>query len=198
MREIELANIKYSGVSFQKERGCGVATLKVAVSKTDWTAKGSERSHGCCCPSPLCPVAALRRLHDARLPGQHLVQTKVGTPVSKAALIRAMKSLATSLGHPRADRITGHTLRTTGAQRMASAGISEEKIRMFGRWRSDEMLAYVRETLISVENLSTARTLHDRNCAASSSVGQTGSSLAAAAPPRNQPRKWPSLRAAQT
>ena len=34
-----------------------------------------------------------------------------------------------SLGHPTTDRVIGHTLRTTGTMRMASAGISEEKTR---------------------------------------------------------------------
>ena len=109
-----------------------------------------------------------------------------------------LKSLATSFGHPRTERATGHALRITAAQRKASAGISEEKIRRCGRWMSDEVLAYVRETLISVANLSNARTVHDHNYAASSSVGHSGSSLAAAAPPRTKLRKWPSLWAAQT
>ena len=46
-------------------------------------------------------------------------------------------------------RFTGHALRTTGAQRLAMAGVSEAKIRLFGRWASQAMLAYVRETLLA-------------------------------------------------
>eukprot|EP00971_Amphidinium_carterae_P137382 2722469-Amphidinium_carterae.1 len=42
--------------------GCGVATLLLPVSKIDQLALGAERTHGCSCPSPLCPVAAVRRL----------------------------------------------------------------------------------------------------------------------------------------
>jgi hypothetical protein len=45
-------------------------------------------------------------------------------------------------------RITGHSPRVTGAQRMALAGISEWRIQTFGRWGSSAVLSYIRETLI--------------------------------------------------
>eukprot|EP00971_Amphidinium_carterae_P332886 6467277-Amphidinium_carterae.1 len=39
--------------------GCGIVTLLLPVSKTDQLALGTERTHGCSCPSPLCPLAAV-------------------------------------------------------------------------------------------------------------------------------------------
>ena len=74
-------------------------------------------------------------------------------------MVEAMRAVAAALRQPPEDRITGHSLRTTGAQRMAAAGISEEKIRMFGRWAFNEMVGYAREALLAAANLGTAGTV---------------------------------------
>ena len=113
---------------------CGVASLLLPVSKADPQALGKLRSLRCSCPSPLCPVGAAKRLFlsaKARpaavgLP-DHLVPLIAdvdGAPVTKANIVKAFRALATAAGMPASTRITGHSCRVTGAQRMAAAGIS--------------------------------------------------------------------------
>ena len=52
--------------------------------------------------------------------------------------------------------VIGHSMRTTGAQRMAAAGVPDAKISMFGRWASRQMLNYARESLLVAESLELA------------------------------------------
>ena len=76
--------------------------------------------------------------------------------VTKALLVREIQALARA-GGARAGNYTGHTLRVTGAQQMALAGISEDKIRLFGRWASAAMLSYVRGSLLARSGLQVAK-----------------------------------------
>ena len=46
------------------------------------------------------------------------------------------------------DTIKGHSMRVTGAQRMARAALSENQIAVFGRWGSAAIRRYVREACI--------------------------------------------------
>jgi len=63
LREIELAAAKLQQVTLSDGNGtCGTGTIDLPVSKADIQALGKLRTHVCICPSPLCPVAALRRL----------------------------------------------------------------------------------------------------------------------------------------
>ena len=45
-------------------------------------------------------------------------------------------------------RITGHSGRVTGAQRLAAAGVDELRIQVFGRWASCSVRRYVREATL--------------------------------------------------
>ena len=45
-------------------------------------------------------------------------------------------------------RITGHSARVTGAQRMASSGLPLAVIQLFGRWGSNAVPGYVRDSLL--------------------------------------------------
>jgi len=76
----------------------------------------------------------------------------MGAPVSKVNIIKAFKDLALAAGMPSSVRITGHSCRVTGAQRMAAAGISEWRIQVFGRWGSDAVLKYIREAAIDANS----------------------------------------------
>ena len=177
LREIELANLEKGDLRFTKGPGCGVATLKVAASKTDGQAKGVSRHHGCACPSYWCPVRAAKALwastgDDAQSP---LVQTLQGQTPTKAMVCQEIKLWATHLG-AKDGTFTGHSLRTTGAQRLAAAGVSEEKIRLFGRWSSTAMLLYVRESLLADSGVAVAQIVEGRlgssACSWSTAVAQ--------------------------
>ena len=151
LREIELANVRLEDASFLAGEGCGVAVLKVPASKADAQARGASRQHGCACPSVLCPVKALRALVLAAQgegPEAALVKDRKGEQPTKAATCREIARWAKHVNAP-SGNYTGHSLRTTGAQRLALAGLSEKKIKFFGRWASDAMLRYVREKLLT-------------------------------------------------
>ncbi len=156
LREIELANLRLQDVSVAIGRGCGVAALKVSASKTDWKAKGLVRRHGCACPSVLCPVRAVRALLEAAPAGADgntpLVRGRKGGVARKAEVVKEIRKFAVHLGAPPGN-YSGHSLRVTGAQRLALSGVSEDKIRVFGRWASAAMLRYVRDKLLEHSGL---------------------------------------------
>ena len=47
------------------------------------------------------------------------------------------------------ERISGHTLRATGAQGMATLGVDTYSIQLLGRWGSSAVLRYVRAASVS-------------------------------------------------
>ena len=75
-------------------------------------------------------------------------------------MVSEVRAFAAFLGAQKGN-FTGHTLRVTGAQRMALAGVSEDKIRLFGRWTSSAMLRYVRETLLEKGATTVAKAVED-------------------------------------
>ena len=78
--------------------------------------------------------------------------TRDGTAVSKEALIEAMKEYCRLHGMQDVTRITGHSMRTSGAQRWAAAGIDLEITQLFGRWEcARQMMKYVREAALSIK-----------------------------------------------
>jgi hypothetical protein len=164
LREIELAAATIGQLTIEARNPegspnglCGRAVFNLPVSKSDYRALGKIRTHNCACPSPVCPVAAAQRLRAraialaARgrkaLPTAPLVPTPTGEHQTKAQVVAMYQSLVDKVGSSHL-RITGHSPRVTGAQRMALAGISEWRIQTFGRWGSSAVLAYIRETLI--------------------------------------------------
>ena len=63
-------------------------------------------------------------------------------------MVAAFKRIAVAARMPKGVRITGHSPRVTGAQRMARAGLSEWRIQVFGRWGSVAIRRYTRESVI--------------------------------------------------
>ena len=57
---------------------------------------------------------------------------------AKQVFKEALKDMAHTMGMASTERITGHTMRVTGAQDMLKAGFELEQIKqkMFGRWQS--------------------------------------------------------------
>ena len=106
------------------------------------------RAHACTCPAVICPVKAARALTQGLEAGERVLQDKDGRGLSKKDTIRLLKAFAASQDVD-PTRVTGHSLRTTGAQQLAEAGLSSEQIKLFGRWASSaNMLKYARDAHI--------------------------------------------------
>ena len=178
LREIELANIYQKDLEFRLGAGCGVASLLVSASKLDWQAKGVRRHHGCACPSKWCPVKEAKTLWTAARGDREtpLVVTKQGSTASKAGVCREIKDWAQHLGAKKGN-YTGHSLRTTGAQRLARAGVTEAQIRLFGRWASRAMLEYVRDALLAEDGVAVAKQVEERAKEQAGGKQLSGSSL---------------------
>ena len=88
--------------------------------------------------------------------------------MGKGSLARFFKGL--SVKATGSDRgISGHSARVEGAQAMAKAGISLPIIQLFGRWGSNAVMKYVRDTLLGIEGGDISRQLALRD------EGRTGS-----------------------
>ena len=139
------------------------------ASKADPQAMGVTRTHGCSCkvtPSPLCPVHCLwdQLLHLRHTfplrwnaDGPHwdlpLFPTVAGEVVEKEAMAHTIREAARLLGLPlsspdNAEQITGHSLRATGAQGLARAGLDLWAIQLLGRWGSEAVKTYVRQAAL--------------------------------------------------
>ena len=116
----------------------------------------------CICLAGSCPVAAIKGLCANKQPYQHVVLTDQGRPVPKEEMVEALKGYGRWSGMLDVSLITGHSMRVTGAQRLAKAGLAMDQIAMFGRWKSlGQMYTYLRETAIGVEIMKDALR---RNC----------------------------------
>ena len=172
-REVELSNARAMSVTLHK----GSPTVRPSVtwslpaSKADAKATGVSRTHACVCaegrPTPRCPVHALwdhliclRRCFPGRWHGgvpAHdlpLFPTSNGQPCDKERVTLTLVRAAGFLGMDEAsadgtERVTGHSLRTTGAQGLARAGVSLWAIQLVGRWGSDVVKSYVRDAHVT-------------------------------------------------
>ena len=166
-REIELATSRAALVTLGKDEE-GLPTIKwqLPASKTDQMAIGKAVTHGCACgPSATCGcpyhagAAQLKRLArmfphrfhsgvpDRDLP---LFPTTAGGTVDKEAMTQTIVTAASKLHVPLAApdgsaRISGHSLRVTGAQGLARLGVDTWAIQLLGRWGSSTVLAYIKE-----------------------------------------------------
>ena len=147
------------------------ASLQLPATKADLEARGVTRTHGRICVGrnfrAYCPVHAMwdqkilieglfatRRRQadpDFSLP---LFPSAVGGVVTKRAMTQTIKRAATLLGVPwsSADgtsRISGHSLRPSGAQGMAQLGVDTWAIELLGRWGGKCVRQYVREASVS-------------------------------------------------
>ncbi|CAK0856481.1 unnamed protein product, partial [Prorocentrum cordatum] len=156
MREIEGSTAKLGAASFAPgpHGCCGTATLDLPVSKSDQSALGKQRAHGCACPAA-CPVLHLRRAAaaaatagSARAEGARcdwpLFPTAGGAHPSKAGMVRACTRVVGAAGLEVVP--TGHSPRVSGAVRMAMSGVEIWEIQLFGRWGSSAILSYIRES----------------------------------------------------
>ena len=172
MREIEASNALAAHLELIEDAGGGFpkVVFELPASKTDQKAIGAVRSHGCSCLEgfdPLCPAHAawdrmllLRRRFGA---GRHgalprdlpLFPTLQGGKCSKEAMTLTIEHAALALRVPLSspdgsERVSGHSLRVTGAQGMAKLGLDLWAIQLLGRWGSSAVLGYVRMAHLDV------------------------------------------------
>ena len=170
LRELELATIRASHVEIVgdwRSRGV-VVRLTLPASKNDSSAFGVSRSHRCHClgrANPMCPahsvidqVLLLTRLlpdrfgrdgPDLDLP---LFPGSAGSAVEKRAMVATIIFAARHLGvvdlRDGSLRVSGHSLRATGAQGLISLGWRADAVQLQGRWMSEAVVRYTREAAL--------------------------------------------------
>ena len=167
MREQELSTTRASLVTLREGQGGSASTISwsLPASKNDSEAAGVTRSHGCCCSASrswLCPFHAVvdqLEMLKVRFPGQFrhgvpeadlpLFPTAEGGVVTKSGMTETIVAAADLLKVEKqtadgSERVSGHSLRVTGAQGLSRAGLDVWAIQLLGRWGSDAVLTYVR------------------------------------------------------
>ena len=190
LREIDLAALQVQDVTMEAGRGCGRTTIWIGPDKVNTKGKKCPRSLECCCPETPCPVAAVKVLlaaAAARSDSQeeNLVCTTTGEGVSKSRMVEAIVAYAAH-GKVVGKRITGHSMRTTGAQWLAARNVSEGRISFFGRWVSRQVLRYARESLLAHPLVEPPSEVAPRAAA-------TSSLAIASSPSISSRRSWPKL-----
>ena len=163
-REVELSTARAALVELDVDaNGASVVRWRLPASKNDQEATGVARAHGCACSGSLtsCPWHAarlqLQRLR-ARFPDRFdgdnphldlpLFPDVQGRVVTKEAMTATIRLAAEKLGvrleaADGSSRVSGHSLRVTGAQGLARAGVDTWAIQLLGRWGSSTVLEYV-------------------------------------------------------
>lgn len=172
-REIEAGNAAVMDVQALD----GAAAWALPASKTDISALGTARVHGCACgeratvaarlPRALCPACqlldqqafVLRRFGSRR--DVPLWPTQAGAFPSKKAVVATIIEAAKVLGlrtttPAGAESWGGHAFRRGGAQYLAKQGIDTWRIQALARHSSTAILKYLDEAnLTSLRGLST-------------------------------------------
>merc|ERR1712020_97240 len=170
MREMELATIRASHVEVigdWRSRGV-VVRLTLPASKNDSSAFGVSRAHRCFCleqANPMCPAHAVidqLLLLSRQLPGCFgpdgpsldlpLFPDGAGLTVAKEAMVASIVYAARLLGvvdlRDGSLRVSGHSLRATGAQGLISLGWRADAVQLQGRWMSEAVVRYTREAAL--------------------------------------------------
>jgi len=179
LREVEAANLRAALVTIAATT-VPTATLSLPASKSDAAARGVTRSQACLCtgaPRADCPVHSawdqqliLQRLFSQRFVGGRpamdlpLFPSSAGAAVTKQAFTATILHAASLLNVPLSNRegtlrVSGHSLRPTGAQGLARLGLDVWAIQLLGRWGSGSVMEYVRESAASPEAAISRRNL---------------------------------------
>ena len=158
MREVEAANALSKDVTIHISQGKPRVTWSLPASKSDQRATGTTRSHGCSCqevPLPTCPAHAaweqtsrLKAKFGARYLELPFFPDLRGGVCSKEAVAATLTEAAVKLGvdfENENGKVTGHTMRVTGAQGLAAGGLDLWAIQLLGRWGSMAVKTYVRD-----------------------------------------------------
>ena len=163
-REVELSTARAALIELDVDaKGLPLVRWRLPASKNDQEAVGVARAHGCACTGSLtsCPWHAahlqLRRLR-ARFPARFdgevphldlpLFPDTEGKVVTKDSMTTTIRTAAAKLGvrldaADGSSRVSGHSLRVSGAQGLARAGVDTWAIQLLGRWGSATVLEYV-------------------------------------------------------
>jgi hypothetical protein len=167
-REVELSTARAALVELSDiDSKHPKVTWHLPASKTDPGAVGTSRTHGCSCGASVsagCPVHAiwdqllvLQRTFPHRWSEKDgfdwalpLFPDAEGRIVEKEAMADTIREAAVHLKVALASRglteqVTGHSLRATGAQGLARAGVEEWAIQLLGRWGSKAVRSYTRQ-----------------------------------------------------
>ena len=90
----------------------------------------------------------------------NLVHDGEGGPLHKDAVVKRIQSMAQATGHGNLV-IRGHSMRVTGAMRMALAGLPVSVIKVFGRWASEAVMQYLRESVVQGQGALITRQIQD-------------------------------------
>ena len=159
LREIEAAQARIGDVAVEvSPEGKPSFKWRLPVSKSDQRALGVSRVHGCSCegvPSRRCPahvgwahVTSLRKQFGEVGPEFPLFPNLGGKICEKeemsATICHAASLLQVVVPANSNEKFTGHSLRVTGAQGLAAAGLDVWAVQLLGRWGSSAVKSYVR------------------------------------------------------
>ena len=135
----------------------------------------------------MAAVKVLLAATNARSDSQEefLVCTTTGEGVTKSRMVDAIVAFAAH-GKVVDKHITGHSMRTAGAQWFAARKVSEGRISFFGRWVSRQVLRYARESLL-------AHPLVESSVESAPRGANTVSRAIAPSPSASSRRSWPKL-----
>lgn len=97
-----------------------------------------------------CPVVSLLEYLSVRKQtntAEPLFSFMDGSPVSRFAFTQQLK---TSMGRTRFSFYTSHSIRIGSATSAAMMGVSEDKIKLMGRWKSDAFKKYIRVPVLQL------------------------------------------------
>ncbi|XP_077779107.1 uncharacterized protein LOC144326415 [Podarcis muralis] len=153
---LRIGEVVCDGGAFQARRGILLSDLtlstnellvQVRSSKTDQQGRGALlRLPAVQGPGP-CPVRDTRRFLYLRpgSPGPLLIHAD-GSPLARHQFTRVMRRALAACGLP-AGEFAAHSFRIGAATTAAHLGLSAERIKDLGRWKSNAFRAYVRRTL---------------------------------------------------
>jgi hypothetical protein len=100
--------------------------------------------------SDSCPAAAMSNYMSARIKRRYSIRLdsplyamEDGTPLTRKALTRALRSALISARVPNAELYKGHSFRRGGATSLARVGVADSVIKTMGRWKSHAYQLYV-------------------------------------------------------
>ena len=171
-REVELSTSRARNLEFSMVGDALTVTWHLPASKNDQAALGYARTLRCSCEADACArrVRAGCAAH-VLLDHAHFLRIRFperwsqegpewslplfpdgsGTVVSKQAMVETIRSAARSLGVPLTspdgtERVTGHSLRVSGAQGPIKLGWHPWAVQLQGRWESDVVKRYIRDS----------------------------------------------------
>ena len=188
-REMEASLRRRSDLKFDSGKGCGTLSFWLPASKADPKGNGVLRRHGCACEvnPKRCVVKAAQVIYDhGTRCGADDADPFLGTEdhkvaPTKSAMIGTFRTLAKQLGwkEEQVKSMTGHVLRSTGAQYLAKCGIEFYKIQLFCRWGSDTVLRYLRDAPLEdsepwIENSLRKASMTEVLCHTSLNINESG------------------------